>query len=369
MNFEPQKFFIGLIDFFSVLLPGALLTYVIKGPVGSALPLDIKGMSDAHAWLIFFFGSYLLGHFIFLVGSWLDVAYDHARKAAPKANLYEATVTTRFRRLPFHVQRFLLRLVFKDEENTSLNCATAIKRRYLGPLDAVGAMNTFQWSKLRLAIDKPDALASVQRFEADSKFFRSLFVVLILILVVERDHVRMYFYIWLGLLLMALWRYMEQRHKATSQAYWAVITFEGQQLAKTAPEPLTHAGGVVYRQAEDGAVAYLLVAATRNPDERVLPKGRIECGETPRETAVREVFEESGVFARVESDIGEVSYVVDGEQVRVRFYVMKALGQAAPVEPRNHAWHTLESAILVAKHEQNKMLLASADRLRAHRGG
>jgi len=30
MNFEPQKFFIGQIDFFSILLPGALLTYLLK---------------------------------------------------------------------------------------------------------------------------------------------------------------------------------------------------------------------------------------------------------------------------------------------------------------------------------------------------
>jgi hypothetical protein len=30
MNFEPQKFFIGLIDFFSILLPGAVLTYLTK---------------------------------------------------------------------------------------------------------------------------------------------------------------------------------------------------------------------------------------------------------------------------------------------------------------------------------------------------
>jgi len=29
MNFEPQKFFIGLMDFFSILLPGALLTYLL----------------------------------------------------------------------------------------------------------------------------------------------------------------------------------------------------------------------------------------------------------------------------------------------------------------------------------------------------
>ena len=34
MNFEPQKFFIGLMDFFSILLPGALLTYLLMGGVG-----------------------------------------------------------------------------------------------------------------------------------------------------------------------------------------------------------------------------------------------------------------------------------------------------------------------------------------------
>ena len=30
MNFEPQKFFIGLVDFFSIFMPGALLTYLLK---------------------------------------------------------------------------------------------------------------------------------------------------------------------------------------------------------------------------------------------------------------------------------------------------------------------------------------------------
>jgi hypothetical protein len=34
MNFEPQIFFIGLMDFFSILLPGALLTWLLMGVVG-----------------------------------------------------------------------------------------------------------------------------------------------------------------------------------------------------------------------------------------------------------------------------------------------------------------------------------------------
>jgi len=34
MNFAPQKFFIGLIDFFSILLLGTLLTYLLDGRGG-----------------------------------------------------------------------------------------------------------------------------------------------------------------------------------------------------------------------------------------------------------------------------------------------------------------------------------------------
>jgi hypothetical protein len=37
MSFEPEKFFIGLMDFFSILLPGALLTYLVMDETGSAV--------------------------------------------------------------------------------------------------------------------------------------------------------------------------------------------------------------------------------------------------------------------------------------------------------------------------------------------
>ena len=37
MNFEPQKFFISLVDFFSILMPGALLAYLGKDWVGPFL--------------------------------------------------------------------------------------------------------------------------------------------------------------------------------------------------------------------------------------------------------------------------------------------------------------------------------------------
>ena len=82
MGFEPQKFFIGLIDFFSIFLPGAALAYVIKDKacwifVGLTACPPING---TEAVFIFLFGSYLLGHLVFLLGSFLDeLVYDHLR--------------------------------------------------------------------------------------------------------------------------------------------------------------------------------------------------------------------------------------------------------------------------------------------------
>src|SRR4029079_9428829 len=80
------------------------------------------------------------------------------------------------------------------------------------------------------------------------------------------------------LLPLALWRYAEQRLKATNQAYWSVITLEGRKNSiclvrhRVDPEGPTHAGGVVY-STKTGSTTYLLVEAKRNPHEWVLPKG------------------------------------------------------------------------------------------------
>ncbi len=80
MNFDPQKFFIGLMDFFSILLPGALLTYLLMDEVGPVVLGDCYAqLAGAEAWAVFLFASYLLGHLIFLLASWLDEFYDWLR--------------------------------------------------------------------------------------------------------------------------------------------------------------------------------------------------------------------------------------------------------------------------------------------------
>lgn len=67
-------------DFFSILLPGALLAYLLMGEVGPVVLGDRYATLDgAEAWAAFLFASYLLGHLVFLLCSWLDGIYDWLR--------------------------------------------------------------------------------------------------------------------------------------------------------------------------------------------------------------------------------------------------------------------------------------------------
>ena len=83
MNYAPQGFFIGLMDFFSILLPGALLTYLLMGEVGPVvLWVRYSELASAEAWVAFLFASYLFGHLVFLLGSWQRRYWEHEIKVA-----------------------------------------------------------------------------------------------------------------------------------------------------------------------------------------------------------------------------------------------------------------------------------------------
>jgi 8-oxo-dGTP pyrophosphatase MutT (NUDIX family) len=365
MNFEPKNFFIGIMDLFSILLPGALLTFLIGNKAwvclfGCQHPIP-KGNAG---WIVFVFASYLLGHLVFLVSAWLDEFYDWTRNA---------TLDKQIRQLAWHDRlmpwwkRLPLWLVFKRERNIAVDRAGRIKRHYLGKIGCSSAVNNFQWSKARLAIDHPESLVTVQRFEADSKFFRSLTVVLLFLIFWYSAQQRFWVAVGSGLIsLLAFWRYMEQRHKATNQAYWSVITLEGAkgQVVMTSrelkPTEPTHAGGIVYKE-EDHTLKFLLVEARRRPDEWVLPKGHIELDEDPRETAVREVREETGVWARIVKCVERLEeFEIGGKQVRVQFYVMQAVSERRPEDRwRHHEWLPLEEARNRATYGKDLLSLAA----------
>jgi 8-oxo-dGTP pyrophosphatase MutT (NUDIX family) len=127
----------------------------------------------------------------------------------------------------------------------------------------------------------------------------------------------------------------------------------------------SHAGGVVARTMSGGR-EYLLVEARRSRGEWVLPKGHIEPGETPEAAAAREVQEEAGVRAEVIARAGESEYAVDGEPVRVVFFLMRYLGDAARQEARALAWRPYEDALRLLRFDDTRRVLTQAHVLASH---
>ena len=88
----------------------------------------------------------------------------------------------------------------------------------------------------------------------------------------------------------------------------------------------THAGGVVYRM-KDATLELLLVSSRYDKSIWVLPKGHIEPGEASDETAVREVFEEAGVTARVVEFLFTSQQVVRGASQQIEYYLLEWLAE------------------------------------------
>lgn len=356
MNFEPQKFFIGLVDFFSIWVPGAMLVYLLKDQfgvlmLGSSLPLE-----DTEAWIVFLFASYVAGQFVFLVGAFFDDAYDVVRFGTRRGQIVRLAAGKRLS--PRRIRRIGERLFGRFD--SAQRHALRLKADHLGPSGAGAAVNSFQWCKARLALKHPDALAMVERFEADSKFFRSFLAILPMLLLWQvfrllakpelfvREIQSMSLEGWhrtamlllLSLIVFAFaaWRYVERRLKSTTQAYWFVITMEcvrdGDGPRQTIAGETTHAGGVVVRRGAEGA-EFLVVQSSRRPGEWVLPKGHVEPGEAPREAAVREVLEETGLWARVHDSLGGAGFLADGEEIRAEFFLMEYAGEDVSTRRRS----------------------------------
>jgi 8-oxo-dGTP pyrophosphatase MutT (NUDIX family) len=369
MNFEPQKFFIGLVDFFSILMPGAMLAYVVKdwgasAFLGSATHFQL---TSVEAGLIFLFASYLLGHLVFLLSAVLDEwVYDPLRGLTDWGQITRKLARSKGLSACWKRSFAASGLLFGSGADNAVMQAQRIKARALHALAGEDAINAFQWCKARLTKTLPEGLLVVQRFEADSKFFRSFFVVLgtVAALYALRQQ-------WLAAALCALgmppalWRYIDQRFKSTQQAYWCLLTLEaekGEPLAVPRPDGLSHAGGVVYRRTPGQAVEFMLVEASKDRSQRVLPKGHIEPGENPRVTAVREVREETGHWVKVISWLGDARLGEDADAPFVRWFLLEVCEEPTqwPPEDRQFRWFSLEAAKQATAFPETRALLARA---------
>src|SRR5215475_8034461 len=90
-----------------------------------------------------------------------------------------------------------------------------------------------------------------------------------------------------------------------------------------ARESVLAAGGIVLRREQPPLVA---VVRLRKRDEWVLPKGKLDDGETPRAAARREVLEETGHNVTVHEFLGTLVYESGGRSKVVHYWRMEAGG-------------------------------------------
>ena len=106
----------------------------------------------------------------------------------------------------------------------------------------------------------------------------------------------------------------------------------------------------------------LLIKARRNPQLWIFPKGHIESGETPDETALRETREEAGVAADLVARVGSLEFESGKDVVHVEYFLVRWAADVPAEENRERRWCTIEEASEMLVFEGARALLAKAAR-------
>lgn len=127
-----------------------------------------------------------------------------------------------------------------------------------------------------------------------------------------------------------------------------------------ADQPILAAGGIVVRGNTRPTIA---VVQLRKDNSWVLPKGKLNRGESAIAAAQREVHEETGHAVTVKEFVGTLCYEVNGRAKVVQFWRMHPNGGPAGElmdDIKQVAWLPLEQAIRKLARPHERAFLASA---------
>ena len=106
----------------------------------------------------------------------------------------------------------------------------------------------------------------------------------------------------------------------------------------------------------------ICLVTSRSGERWVVPKGRIERGQTPAECAANEAYEEAGLVGTVDDDpIGTYDYAKDGKRFRVTVYPLRdpeELEVWPEYDARRREWVTPADAIDRIREKGLRAILA-----------
>lgn len=134
----------------------------------------------------------------------------------------------------------------------------------------------------------------------------------------------------------------------------------------------TTSGGIVYRRAGDGSVQILLMQDAKN--RWTIPKGHVEPGEEPKQTAEREIREETGLQEmKVHSWLGKVNFRYRRSHTLVlmtmHIYLVEGLGNTNKLQPEDWLndiqWLPAAEAVdRIAYEDIGKLILLGMKKIR-----
>lgn len=129
-------------------------------------------------------------------------------------------------------------------------------------------------------------------------------------------------------------------------------------------------GAVVFNKDEYGNIKYLLIQS-KNWKNWAFPKGHIDKGETEEETALREIYEETGLKVKIISGFEE-SYEYefdnfDGKHIEKKaiFFIAESYETTIKLmekEHKNFKWLDYNEAISLTTHDEDKKILINANK-------
>ena len=219
----PGDLFIGVIDFFAVLVPGIIAAALIVIAVGKTLQADILFLSGLAI------AGWVLGHVLHGVGSFLDpLVYDRLFKPQDTVDLWAANQDPdqKSKSLRSWIHSYLHKN--DDLYRLAKEMTDVPERKNWWAANAAVPGGMYQWARTWLDSHSPEATANLDRLEADSKLFRSLVVLCLIAIPVliaiansrgwTRCRIAWTVIAFAGVL-FSLWRYCDLRNKMIRRCY------------------------------------------------------------------------------------------------------------------------------------------------------